>query len=449
MKRIFILLTVLFCCLFLSSCSAQDDSPAYMVDPIRFYYCRTVSDEPAAYEYDTGSIGYEYRDLGEERLSPEQVLSIYLNGPENEDLRSPFPPELDAISVHLERGVLTVRFNGAIARLSGMDLTASAACLVHTMTQLDEIEFVKMEAEQPLLSGLLSVPLEAEDFVLTDDYMTGDHITVRLFFPVDGEKYLREETCSGTALSDDEIPAFVLRQLMTGSRNDSSGAAFPEGTELLDVKVTDGECVVDLSSEFLTNAPDSNLEARLQLLAVVNSLTDLEGIDTVRFLCQGSTVTSYGPLSLSEQMQGEPDAVETARPTLVQATSLYLPTAADGKLAEIPVYVRKSAGRQLEADVLNELFSYESKNGYVNVIPEGTSVVELKVASQNCQLTLSSSFADLDNEPEKMLQAVRSVVASLCALDTVETVRLKIADRELESVDLSRVLTPTADWLIP
>ena len=50
---------------------------------------------------------------------------------------------------------------------------------------------------------------------------------------------------------------------------------------------------------------------------------------------------------------------------------------------------------------------------------------------------------------EQAEQAVRSVVATLCALEGVSAVQIKIYNAQFTSVDLSEPLTVGEDWILP
>lgn len=450
MKRFVSIL--LLCALLLALCACGADRTKTgkgMSLPVLFYYCGSDAEEAAHYEQDTGALQWEYRDLGTQWPEPKAVLELYLEGPVSESLRSPFPEDVFVREALLEDGLLTVRFNDALSQLSGVDMTMAAACLVYTMAQYPGVEFVQLDTETTMLSGLTAVPLETDDFLKMDDYMTSDHTVVRLYFPKPDGRFLRVESRSGQFESSDELPAFVLRQLLAGSSSSSALPAFPEGTELLNIQVTDGFCTVDLSSEFVSNAPDTSLEARSQLLSIVNTLTDLDTIAYVRLLSQGEPISDFGPLELPVYLTRAEEAIETSDPSVVRDVTLYLPSGSQGMLSAVPVYVRKMTGKSFETEVLNTLLSFESGNGYFNAIPGGTTIVELQCEYKVCRVTLSNSFMKCDDDKMSAQQAVRSIVATLCGLETVERVEIKIVDGDLQSVDLSKGFTASKGWIMP
>jgi spore germination protein GerM len=60
----------------------------------------------------------------------------------------------------------------------------------------------------------------------------------------------------------------------------------PEVVEILDIKMVENQAMVNLSSDFNSLADISDAE-RLAITAIHNSLTSLEGIDSIQILVEG------------------------------------------------------------------------------------------------------------------------------------------------------------------
>ena len=89
----------------------------------------------------------EGRRLPEGTEPVEGLLSCLLEGPENEDLSSAFPPGVTVRSWTLEDGLLTVDFSGRYASLSGVSLTLADYSVVLTLTQLEGVDAVAITAD--------------------------------------------------------------------------------------------------------------------------------------------------------------------------------------------------------------------------------------------------------------------------------------------------------------
>ncbi len=444
MKRIFQLLLWTALLLSLVGCGAAVQSgEGSMRQPVSFYY-RAGSED-----YSGGAIQAELRDLGPEALSVEEILTMYLRGPLRENLRSPFPADLALEKTVLQDGLLTLTFNDAYANLSGIQLTLVNACLVHTMTQFSGIDSVCVQTTGSTVTEQVSVSLRPENFLLVDDSDTNDQVTVRLYFSDENGRYLVEETRSRFFASETEIPAYILQQLILGPQGDSALASLPEGTVLLDVQLEDGQCTVNFSEAFLLNRPTNHIQSRVTLFSIVNSLTELTEIESVRILCGGKPITAGYYLDLTEPLYRDESILARRQGDHeFYDANLYVTLEGREALAAVPVRVRRSENRFLAADVLNALLSFKGVNGYADPTPDGALVVDLTVQGGLCKVVFNSSFALCDQDPIQAQRAVRAVVATLCALDSVEQVQIEIYNSKLTSVDLSEPLTVQPEWTL-
>lgn len=442
MKRWF---AVLLCAvLLLAGCSrSQEVSEADMEQPVKFYYC----DVGEAYNAETGALAWELHDLGPERLPAAEILRLYLQGPEKNGLQSPFPADQTVKQTALNNGVLTVELGSEFNDLTGVERTLAAACLVQTMTQFVDIEAVALRCDG---DGVWEHALTMEDFLLADDTATSDTVSVKLYFADAEGRYLVEETRSHSFLSDAEIPAYILQQLLEGPESASGHGLLAEGIEVLNVQTNGGVCTVNFSESFLQNVPQTHNVARLTILSIVNALTELPEITSVRFLCTGEAILEYGGVDPSEPLDRDELAFGEGRGQEKTAdVTLYVPCDSLDLLAAVPVVISRTAGRTLTADVLTTLIAFEARNGYGNPIPDGTMTLASEIKNGTCTVTFSSAFALCDADPAQAQQAVRSVVATLSALEGVERVSILVHNGKLTSVDLSEPLTVEADWLLP
>lgn len=433
-------LPLLACLLLLMACSKTVSvSEKDMENPIRFYYC---SSDEEQYGGDSGALGWEAHDLGDELWTNEEILELYLQGPQSEQLWMPFDQKFYAGTCRLEDGVLIISVSEQYATLSPIQRSLAMACLVHTMTQLDAVESVQ------LIDGknMIDIPLKSDDFILMDDTMTSNQTTVKLYFSDQDGRYLTEETRQHTFETEEEIPLFVIRQLLDGPQQKENTSPFPKNTKLYSVKVSEGVCTVNLSTEFVSNLSDDHNAARLAVFSLVNSLTELSQIEGVQILINGKGLRNYGGLDLDQLFYRDERAIgkKQADARAVDCT-LWVPCGEQWIFAEVPVMIYRTAGRSLEMDLINELLSVEEMNGYRNPFPDGTMVMEVRVKGGVCTALFNSAFALADTDPEQAFQAVYSVVNTLCNLDGVDAVEILIHNGKMTSVDLSKALAPKTE----
>lgn len=125
--------------------------------------------------------------------------------------------------------------------------------------------------------------------VITDPVTTDPAATefVRVYLLVDERLHVFGRAVASAA------PAEAVRALLVGptASETASGAVtlIPDGTRLHGVTVEGHEATVDLSAEF--NTGGGSLSVMGRIAEVVYTVTQFEGIDTVRFAIDGNVVT--------------------------------------------------------------------------------------------------------------------------------------------------------------
>ncbi|HHX17275.1 MAG TPA: GerMN domain-containing protein [Clostridium sp.] len=84
------------------------------------------------------------------------------------------------------------------------------------------------------------------------------------------------------------IEETVFEELKKGPENQELYGVIPEGTRLLSIQTEDGICTVDLSEEFVSNQPGGTAAETITINSIVNTLTELEHVDSVQFRIEGS-----------------------------------------------------------------------------------------------------------------------------------------------------------------
>lgn len=142
MKKI--IAAALLCCLLLSQigCTGTHN---FTEDPILFYYPRIVTQ----YEYGStdGVIGWEERDPAGHRNNLRYLLTLYLVGPVDDHLTSPFPDGCQLIDLNRSETEVAVTLNANFGALKDMDLTLACASLAQTCFSLTDVPVVRILCE--------------------------------------------------------------------------------------------------------------------------------------------------------------------------------------------------------------------------------------------------------------------------------------------------------------
>jgi len=87
----------------------------------------------------------------------------------------------------------------------------------------------------------------------------------------------------------------IMLQLIKGPAEGTGlRATIPEGTKLHSpIEIKDKIVIVDLSKEFVENHPGGKEAERMTIYSIVNSLTQIKGIEKVQFKIEGQTSERY------------------------------------------------------------------------------------------------------------------------------------------------------------
>ena len=141
MKRItllLLLLTLTLCCL---GCQGETDSQH------AFYYLRT--NDTISYGQEDALITAHFQDLGPE-MELDTILQLYLDGPMEENLRSPFPRGTYLLGAAPENDILKVILSREFSTLDGIQLTLAGACLTATCRDLTGFETIQIRSGEKI-----------------------------------------------------------------------------------------------------------------------------------------------------------------------------------------------------------------------------------------------------------------------------------------------------------
>ena len=147
----------LIMCLF--GCHQESDTP----QGTPFYYCK----KDPSYQEDSTALTAEYRTDALDQ-SFNEVMEIYLQGPQSAALYSPFPDDLRLIGVHQENGVIYLTFSRELSQLSGLSLTMACSCITLTALTLTGANQAEIRCVTGLLDGQRSIIMDKDTLLLLD-----------------------------------------------------------------------------------------------------------------------------------------------------------------------------------------------------------------------------------------------------------------------------------------
>lgn len=358
-------------------------------------------------------------DTGEGELAA--AIAAFASASRKNGLTCALPEGVTVESWSLENGVITLNLSAGYLSLSAMNRTATAFCAVLTLCQLENVEAVTITAGgSPVFTGLMPGDAVLAD-TDTDPYVR----QLRLYFPDGDGRYLVSEYHSLTLDEETSPERYVIEELLRGPNNGELLRALPANTELISCATENGLCTVNLTGAFYENRPQTALGERLTIYSLVNSLTALSTVDSVRILVNGQPVDTYVYRSLTEPLSRYDGAVgPVSAPKGEFDGELYLPTPGLDGIAALPFRVSESGYSTRAEAVLAALLSTEEP-GYPALFSGSGTVSDVSVSRAVCSIDLSESF--FVSLPESGRHtAVQAIAATVCALPDISAVRFTI-----------------------
>ena len=172
MKKAIPLLAALCLLLSIAGCSLERSG---WKAPVTFFYRRQSSELQAHPE--GGVIVPEEREISGRNNDLFYLLSLYLRGPLDDGLVSPFPAGCRLVGINRNGTTLHVILDEHFAALKDMELTTACACLVKTCMSLADVEQVHMEAMAADGKTTVNLVLDGSSLLL-DDTVTAPSETV-------------------------------------------------------------------------------------------------------------------------------------------------------------------------------------------------------------------------------------------------------------------------------
>ena len=135
------------------------------------------------------------------------------------------------------------------------------------------------------------VSSEIEEYIpqeeITEDQMRKTMVSLYFYNNETGE--LETEARLVHAVELIENPYTKLAQmLIDGPKSEKLKSLMPEDLEIINTEFTNGCVTIDMSTEFLNYTEDTDLKNKM-IYSIVNTLTELTEVDSVKFLINGES----------------------------------------------------------------------------------------------------------------------------------------------------------------
>jgi hypothetical protein len=119
------------------------------------------------------------------------------------------------------------------------------------------------------------------------------------FSSLEEEKKLVSEKRTIIAGDPEKAVRNAVEELLKGPEKSYHFPVIPAGTELIDLEVNENIAEINLTQEFLDESLDSRILDEYIVYSIVNTLTEIRGIDGVIFYIEGIRIKVYGNIDLS------------------------------------------------------------------------------------------------------------------------------------------------------
>ena len=170
------------------------------------------------------------------------------------------------------------------------------ACITHTMCSLPDIEQVTLNCEEKTLT------FTSDDFITSSPRTHHNMYTANLYFASESGDMLTKEERTVSLESENSLEYLVLTELIIGPSDIPAKRLLSEKIKINNVEVNEGTCIIDLSPEFISSSSHTELTEQLTVYSIVNTMTELPLINSVRFLINGNAGYGFEFIDISKPL---------------------------------------------------------------------------------------------------------------------------------------------------
>ncbi len=166
MKRFIAILLLFSTVASLTACKKQEKP----VEPVTFYYRRAE----VTYDGTADVISSEQREAKGHVQEIDYLLKEYLKGPISEELTHFVPENVKLVKFSTNNDSAQVLLSDGFARLSGMDLTVTCACITLTVIELTNVNNVQISTQNVPLNNQPHITMNKDCLKLLDSTPLND-----------------------------------------------------------------------------------------------------------------------------------------------------------------------------------------------------------------------------------------------------------------------------------
>ena len=279
MKKFFSVLLLMAAAFLFASCGTGEKESKYYIEYLN--------------KDKTGIVQAEYEPVAEDTDGLiNEFLAALCSEPDDVDCRKPIPNDVEITKYSLDGALLTLYFDADYLKMNEVEEVLCRAAIVRTMTQINGVDCLSFYVDEKSLTdanGKIIGTIYADSFVENpgEQINSSQKATLKLYFSNKAGTRLVPETREVHYSSNISLEKLVMEQLIEGPRKSGLLATIPSETKLITITVVDGVCYVNLDEMFLNQ--NQEISEPVVLYSIVDSLTELTGIDKVQISINGDT----------------------------------------------------------------------------------------------------------------------------------------------------------------
>lgn len=224
------------------------------------------------------------------------------------------PEGLEIQELDLTNGQLTVTFNTEYNKMNAIQEVLLRAGMVEGVTQFQEVKTVVFHIGEDVLKDHKGEPVGAMTRSMFINNPVGinsyQYASLTLYFANTAGNKIVKELRNVHYSTNTTLEKVVIEQLAAGPMNGKLSPVLSKDVKVLDVKISEKTCTLNLNQAFLDTAKKME-DPAVVLYALVDSLCDNLDVDKVQFQVEGSSDVVYGDsLSLAGPFHRNSEIIE-------------------------------------------------------------------------------------------------------------------------------------------
>lgn len=252
---------------------------------------------------------------GDDRGRQQQaqyIMELLLGGCTDKDFICPVPKGTAVNSCTVTGGTVSVDLSREYEKLVGVERTIADYCITLSLMQLDGIYAVRLTVNGLLPEGRTNGVYTSAEVLLTSPEDIVRTVKVTLYFPT-GSGTLTGEERRLTVYEGETVAQAVVKALAERPMDSYAGSEqlLPEGFAVLDTKVEDGTCYLNLAGSVTALLPEDSTDQERMIQGLVDSLCSLEDVSQVQLMVDGEYQMMLGCVPISRPLlptNGQPEA---------------------------------------------------------------------------------------------------------------------------------------------